>query len=226
MRLVGKKILIIDDDPELRTLLRKVVENAGSTVMEAGGVKEALKVVEAGLPDLITLDLSMPENDGFDFLKFRQMNRYLRTIPVLVLSGANKNKIIDKAMAMGADQFLEKPFKAYLVLQKLRYLFFSADHFVYRIPEDTDNVAKVRMNGLVIGHSEAQLKISSAVRFFRGKPITLEVLEYIKAGGAPLAARVDNKVIDIEEGQYRQVVSLMGVSQEEKERLYQWRKHL
>ena len=62
-------VLVIDDQMELRTLFQRVLEHGGYQVITAEGGEEAVRMTEAWIPDLILLDLSMPQMDGFEFLR-------------------------------------------------------------------------------------------------------------------------------------------------------------
>ncbi len=226
MRLPGKNILIIDDDQSHRLLLRKILENAGSLVDEASAVKLALTLIQSKLPDLVILDLNMPEHDGFIFLKFRIQNRLLHSIPVLVLSSSTNKPIIEKALALGANQFLEKPLIANLVLQKLRYLFYSQEHFSYTFPQDKTPLVTAEINGNIIGHSENQFKISSPTKFEKNKPVQILLESFSKLGGSTIVGKIENRRIEINEGLYEQILTLVGMSKEEKERFREWEQNL
>jgi len=226
MKLHGKKILIIDDDDSLRLLLRRILESAGCVVDEAENVRLALNKVQAQLPDLIILDLNMPEHDGFTLLKFRAQNLLMHGIPILVLSATADKTIINRALAMGANQFLEKPLKANLVLQKLQHLFYSQKHFTYQFPADQLPSVTAEMNALITEHAEGHLKISSVAKFERGKPLQIMLENYIQSGGSVLVGKVDNRKIETDEGLYGQVLTLVGLNKEEKERLREWQRSL
>ncbi|MCG6876342.1 MAG: GAF domain-containing protein [Betaproteobacteria bacterium] len=79
-------ILIVDDDPVLRELLRRILEKDGYAVVEAGNGREALERLEAVSPGLILLDLMMPEMDGFELAERLRANESWRTIPILVIT--------------------------------------------------------------------------------------------------------------------------------------------
>ncbi len=104
---MGYKILIADDEAEIRSLLRLYLENDGYTVIEAKDGAEALIKVKEQSPDLCVLDIMMPEMDGYQVLrKIRETNN----IPVIILSAkdADSEKIL--GLNLGADDYISKPF--------------------------------------------------------------------------------------------------------------------
>ena len=102
------KILIVDDEPRIRDLIREHLQYAGFTCEEAGDGTAALSVLSQGGIDLVILDIMMPFMDGYTCLK-EMRNRGFRT-PVIILSA--KGEIFDKVLGLelGADDFMEKPF--------------------------------------------------------------------------------------------------------------------
>ncbi|MEA1898650.1 MAG: response regulator [Bacteroidota bacterium] len=102
-----EKILVIDDSSTNIVLLDALLQREGYEVITSLGAVEGLKYVENLQPDLILLDLLMPEVNGFDFMKsFNQMNK---DIPVIIVSavGTSENKKISKEL--GAANFINKP---------------------------------------------------------------------------------------------------------------------
>ena len=81
-----RSVLIVEDDPETREMLRRVLEKQGCTVNEAENGKVGLDRVEQSTPDLILLDLMMPEMDGFQFLEVLRGQEETRAIPVVVVT--------------------------------------------------------------------------------------------------------------------------------------------
>jgi len=82
-----KQILVIDDDPDYRTVLQEILHQAGFNVEIAGSGKEAMEKIRSFRPALILLDLRMPEMDGFELLRrFREVDQW-KSIPIIILSG-------------------------------------------------------------------------------------------------------------------------------------------
>ena len=104
---MGYKILIADDEPEIRDLLRLYLENEQYEVVEAEDGRQALSLLREKKPDLCVLDIMMPKMDGYHVL---QELRKESNIPVLILSAkdADSEKIL--GLNLGADDYLSKPF--------------------------------------------------------------------------------------------------------------------
>ncbi len=101
------KVLVADDEPQIRDLLRLYLENEGYEVSEAEDGAEALRLLRAWKPDLCVLDIMMPKMDGYQVLRHLRQES---NIPVIVLSAkdADSEKIL--GLNLGADDYLSKPF--------------------------------------------------------------------------------------------------------------------
>ena len=113
------KILVVDDDFELRSIVGFALRQGGFLVIEAGDGKEALAAVEAERPALIVLDLNLPGGDGLTLLP---QLRVLSPAPVLVLSVRSAEEDVVRALELGADDYLTKPFSPRTLLARLRAL--------------------------------------------------------------------------------------------------------
>ncbi len=101
------KILIVDDDPQVRELLHDFLEARGHAVALAGDGEHALEAIEAAPPDLVLLDLMMPGVTGMAVLrKLRQTRPELR---VLVLTAVNESQVAQAALDLGALDYMTKP---------------------------------------------------------------------------------------------------------------------
>ena len=104
-------VLVIDDQIELRTLFQRVLERGGYQVIAAEGGEEALRATEAWKPDLILLDLAMPDMDGLEFLRRVRRRSGWQSVPVLILSGMLSAEQIAAASELGAcDQLVKGQF--------------------------------------------------------------------------------------------------------------------
>ncbi|SCY20547.1 DNA-binding response regulator, OmpR family, contains REC and winged-helix (wHTH) domain [Lachnospiraceae bacterium XBB2008] len=110
------KILIADDEPEIRDLLRLYLENEQYEVIEAENGAEALRLVGAESPDLVMLDIMMPQMDGYQALKhIRETNN----IPVIIISAKDGDSEKILGLNLGADDYISKPFNPLEVVARV-----------------------------------------------------------------------------------------------------------
>ena len=113
------RILVIDDEPQMRRLLRVALEAADYRVFEAATGQEGLVEAASRQPDAILLDLGLPEFDGMEVL--RRLREWTST-PVLVLSVQDAGEDKVRALDLGADDYVTKPFDTPELLARLRVL--------------------------------------------------------------------------------------------------------
>ena len=104
-----RRVLIVDDAPELLMLLRKLVERMGYQVEVASGAVQALEILKAKPVDLLLTDWSMPGMDGGELIAAMKEDERHREIPVIVLTGHDTDSERETAAAVGCDRFLVKP---------------------------------------------------------------------------------------------------------------------
>ena len=106
-----KKVLCIEDEPEMIDLIRLILERKGFEVLGAVGGEEGLEVIRRERPDLILLDLMMPEVDGWEVYRQMRADEQLKDIPVIVVTA--KAQSIDKVLGLHiakVDDYVTKPF--------------------------------------------------------------------------------------------------------------------
>jgi two-component system, chemotaxis family, chemotaxis protein CheY len=116
-----KKILFVDDSPVIKKIVQRTVETAGYTFLGASDGKEALSVLakESNI-HLILSDWNMPVMNGFDFLKAVKSNNSFKQIPVIMITTEAEKSNINKAIQVGAANYLLKPFNPEDLLLKIR----------------------------------------------------------------------------------------------------------
>lgn len=120
------KILVVDDDPSVRSLVRDVLEIEGYDVDVAEDGFVALRRIEAERPDCIVLDVMMPGIDGHAVLQRVRAGEGGSTVPVVMLTAAADDAQAWQAWSGGVDYFLAKPFDPSELLRYLDYLFADA----------------------------------------------------------------------------------------------------
>ena len=118
----AQRVLVVDDDRLMRELLTFVLGRAGYDVTCAGDGREALALLPAVSPALMVLDLSMPELDGFGVLEALRADPSASPPQVLVLSARYASADADRAIALGAADYLVKPFSNRTLLARLARL--------------------------------------------------------------------------------------------------------
>jgi len=104
----GDGVLVVEDDPDTRAALRRMLERAGWAVTEAENGRVALERLAARTPRLVLLDLMMPEMDGFDFLDAVRRQPTLRTLPVIVLTAKDLTEDDRRRLNGGVDRIVQK----------------------------------------------------------------------------------------------------------------------
>jgi two-component system KDP operon response regulator KdpE len=101
------RILVVDDEPQIQRFLRPSLTAAGYEIIEAGTGAEALKAVATQAPDLIILDLGLPDMDGKEVIASL---RGWSDVPIVILSARDRESEKIAALDLGADDYVEKPF--------------------------------------------------------------------------------------------------------------------
>jgi two-component system, OmpR family, phosphate regulon response regulator PhoB len=104
---MSKKVLIVDDDPDVRLITASVVEDKGYTAIEAVNGEEGLAKVKSEKPDLVVLDVMMPKQSGVRLFRNLKTNKNFQRIPVLMLTGIAKNAFLRSQKAL--TEFGDKP---------------------------------------------------------------------------------------------------------------------
>src|SRR4051812_26759138 len=104
-----KRILVADDQPSARELLRTILSNAGYEVVEAADGNEAVKRATESVPDLILLDIQMPGRDGFNVCKALRADQRFSNVPIIAMTAGLMQGKRDRAMSAGFSEFLAKP---------------------------------------------------------------------------------------------------------------------
>ena len=113
-----KKILVVEDEPEVVNLLRTRLEANHYGVMAAGNGVEGLKQIELEKPDLILLDILMPQMDGYTFLKELKRRKPDWNVPIIVLTAKSRMKELFEAE--GVRDYMVKPYDAQDLLERIK----------------------------------------------------------------------------------------------------------
>ncbi len=115
-----QRILVIDDDATTVNLLATILELEGMKAWKALSAREAFACMEEELPDLITLDIMMPDLDGFEVLAMLRKNLATKNLPVIIVTGLADRKNMLKGWREQADEWITKPFDPLALVGSIR----------------------------------------------------------------------------------------------------------
>jgi two-component system sensor histidine kinase/response regulator len=117
---IKKEILIVDDSATNVFLLESVLNEYGYKAITANSAKEAFKAIEKKHPDLILIDILMPQISGFEFIKTIKRNPLLGSIPIIAVSAITDEESIREVIKAGANLFVNKPIIISDLLDKIK----------------------------------------------------------------------------------------------------------
>jgi DNA-binding response OmpR family regulator len=146
-----KKILVVDDEPKIIQLVRDYLERAGFHVLTAPNGKTALALAHSEKPDLVILDLGLPEMDGLDVTRTLRKDS---NVPILMLTARSEetDKLI--GLELGADDYITKPFSPRELVARVRVVFRRMENYslggaeVFRAADLTMDVPRMRVTAL------------------------------------------------------------------------------
>ena len=119
---LSKKILIADDEPNIVAAVEFLLQHNGYEVHVARDGEEALKLVEATHPDLVLLDVMMPQKSGYEVCKRIRERADWRHIKIIMLSAKGRDAEVNKGLSTGADVYVTKPFSTRELMDKIKGL--------------------------------------------------------------------------------------------------------
>ncbi len=117
---MGQRILVVDDDKEIVRIIRAYLEKAGYTVWVAYEGETALHVIRSDRPDLVVLDLMLPDRDGWDITRIVRGDAALAATPIVMLTARVEGEDRVTGLDLGADDYIPKPFNPHEVVARVR----------------------------------------------------------------------------------------------------------
>jgi DNA-binding response OmpR family regulator len=206
--MTDETILIVDDDPKIRKMLRLCLEGEGYQVNEAANMASTFAMIKSARPDLVTLDLQLGNDDGFDVAR---RIRSFSQVPIIMVTG--KDDLIDRVVGLeiGADDYITKPFhirevqaRVKSVLRRSQYVKPTAEHEAK--PTATlwfDGIKAMLDRYELIGRDEKPIELTSGdfklLRVFLEHPkrtLSRDMLMDLIGGSewVPLDRTIDNQV--------------------------------
>ena len=115
----SKKILIVDDEPDVASLLNLMLKSKGYETITAGDGQEALEKARHEKPDLIVLDIMLPRLDGYKVARMLKFDEKFSHIPIIMVTAKIQEKDKKTGLEMGADAYVTKPFDTAMLLEKI-----------------------------------------------------------------------------------------------------------
>ena len=122
-----KQVLVVDDCPDLRSSLVELLNPAGIEAIQASSGRAALNTLRQTVPDVVCLDVCLPETSGYELVEHMRNDPRLKNVPVLMMSGRMLPNEVAFAEEAGADLFLPKPFTGPKFLSFVERLLSSRD---------------------------------------------------------------------------------------------------
>jgi CheY-like chemotaxis protein len=119
----GRRVLIADDEPITRMLVKLLLEKELYEVLEASTGRQAVEIAQRERPDLLLIDLNMPEMDGYQAIAQVRRELTLATMPIVVLTSEDGPGVERRVLDLGADDYIIKPFDVEVLLSRVNAVF-------------------------------------------------------------------------------------------------------
>ena len=160
---MSQRILVVDDEPDIRELIRFALETAGYEVFEAGQAEEARQLLQAHHPALLLLDWMLPGRSGLELARELKRSNKTRDLPIIMLTARGEEQDKVQALDTGADDYITKPFSPRELTARIRAVLRRSAH--------TALESVLEVNGLLIDPEKHQVSIN-------GKPLEIAPTEY------------------------------------------------
>ncbi len=115
-----RNVLVVDDEPNIVLSIKFLINQQGYVVRTASNGEEALQELSRQIPDLILLDIMMPKPDGYEVCQKIRATPEWKDIPIIMLTAKGRDVEKQKGLAMGADDYITKPFATHELVAKVR----------------------------------------------------------------------------------------------------------
>jgi len=184
----NKTILCVEDNPAVQMMNRPLLESKGFTVKMAATIAEAWEAVELAMPDLIILDIRLPDGNGLDFLRELRKNS---AVPVIALTNNKEEQDIVEGLASGCDDYIPKPYSLPILGARIDAIIRRTEHVPDTITKGAltlrFNSNRAFVNGRDIGLSQnIEFSLLSIFVKYENRTLGAEFL-YQEAWGQPMA---------------------------------------
>lgn len=211
MKLNNKRVLVVDDDPEFQVVIAKILEGQGMNVRRAFNLQEAYKGLATFAPDLIILDLNLEREHGSAVLLEKKKNPALSHVPVIVCSTENMREAVEKVLMIGCQDYILKPVKQTVVIQKIRKILSNEPKIEYVFPEPP--VVKVECDAECVGLSEAYCSVRSNMKLNEHTRLEVVVDKLQALGINVMDHRVNFQSKALGSGLYETTFTMIGITE-------------
>ncbi len=183
-----KRLLLIDDDPNLILLVKDYLEFRGYEVITAENGREALEVLQQEIPDMIICDVMMPEMDGYALVEHVRQNPNTSWIPVLFLSAKGQSQDRVKGLSTGADVYMVKPFEPEELVAQVESSLKQAHRLIEHSHKSTDSGPKIHVPETA-ELTPTELKV---VQFVARGLANKQIAEYMNVSQRTIESHVSN----------------------------------
>ncbi len=211
----SKTILIIDDDPDMRAYLRKLLEGMGHEVHEAQDSHTAEKKLAEVFPHLILLDINLENENGFHFISQVRMIDPHRRIKIIMISSMSSKKAIELSQKIGTHGYLIKPINNNILMTTMKKIMPELDFPEAKNLDISFNKLTARCSGQVIKISEIELVLRSKIKFTEKMKLLIQsqFLKKIDIDRAQFIIHQMSK--DVQPGIYDTYVSVVGLKEKD-----------
>ncbi len=128
IRVQTAKVLVIDDEPEITDIVDTFLTEAGYTVRVENSARSAVSRAREFHPDVIILDIMMPEMDGYQICQDMKKDMTLVDVPIVFLTGKDRSDDMGRSFKVGGDMFIKKPFSCERLLEIVNIVIMSSNH--------------------------------------------------------------------------------------------------
>jgi DNA-binding NarL/FixJ family response regulator len=184
----NKRLLLIDDDPNLILLVKDYLEFRGYEVITAENGREALEVLDQEIPDMIICDVMMPEMDGYALVEHVRQDPRTNWIPVLFLSAKGQSQDRVKGLNTGADVYMVKPFEPEELVAQVESSLKQATRLIHHSGTGTDTAARIQVP-FDVELTPTELKV---VQFVARGMANKEIAQQMKVSQRTIESHVSN----------------------------------
>ena len=202
------KILIVDDEKTIVETIRYNLEKAGFRTLTAADGKRALELAQRELPDLITLDVMLPEHDGWEVCRLLRQDSRTKHIPVLMLTVKNDESDKIVGLELGADDYMTKPFSPKELIARIKAILRRAKGPML---EETVAIGTLRVDfgkhlvtvgGKPVELTAKEFELFKALIEAKGRVLSREFL-LDRVWGLEQSLEIETRTVDVHVGQLR-----------------------